>query len=89
MDNLLGRLMLGGSVATLTAVMTSFGAGTAALAQANASSEPVEEVVVTGTSIRGVAPIGSNLISVTPLCLDYTDRKTKAKLAKVLDGKKR
>ncbi|HZP07873.1 5'/3'-nucleotidase SurE [Methyloceanibacter sp.] len=30
--------------------------------------------------------VRSNLISVTPLCLDYTDRKTKAKLAKVLNG---
>jgi len=32
--------------------------------------------------------VRSNLISVTPLCLDYTDQKTRAKLAKVLDGKR-
>ncbi len=64
MDNLLGRLMLGGSAATLAAVMASFVGGTAASAQ-TVSNEPVEEVVVTGTSIRGVAPVGSNLISVT------------------------
>lgn len=36
----------------------------AALAQ-NAPSPEVEEVTVTGTSIRGVAPVGSNLTSVT------------------------
>jgi 5'-nucleotidase len=30
--------------------------------------------------------VRSNLISVTPLCLDYTDRRTRAELAKVLDG---
>jgi len=30
----------------------------------------------------------SNLISVTPLCLDYTDQKTRAKLAKVSDTKR-
>lgn len=30
--------------------------------------------------------VRSNLISVTPLCLDYTDRKTRTKLAKVLNG---
>ena len=32
--------------------------------------------------------VRSNLISVTPLCLDYTDQKARAKLAKVLDGKR-
>ena len=33
--------------------------------------------------------VGSNLISVTPLCLDYTDQDTRAELAKVLDDKRR
>jgi 5'/3'-nucleotidase len=32
--------------------------------------------------------VRSNLISVTPLCLDYTDQKTRARLAKVLDAKR-
>jgi 5'-nucleotidase len=32
--------------------------------------------------------VRSNLISVTPLCLDYTDQKTRAKLAKVLAAKR-
>ena len=33
--------------------------------------------------------VGSNLISVTPLCLDYTDQDTRAELAKVLGDKRR
>jgi 5'-nucleotidase len=32
--------------------------------------------------------VRSNLISVTPLCLDYTDQKTHAKLGKVLDAER-
>ena len=32
--------------------------------------------------------VRSNLVSVTPLCLDYTDQKTRAKLAKVLAAKR-
>jgi hypothetical protein len=32
--------------------------------------------------------VPSNLISVVPLCLDYTDQKTRTKLAKVLDAKR-
>jgi hypothetical protein len=33
--------------------------------------------------------VRSNLISVTPLCLDYTDQKTRSRLAKALDSKGR
>src|SRR5689334_7878417 len=36
----------------------------AALAQSSDSPAQLDEVVVTGTSIRGEAPVGSNLISV-------------------------
>ena len=32
--------------------------------------------------------VRSNLISVTPLCLDYTDESTRAELAKVLGDKR-
>jgi iron complex outermembrane recepter protein len=40
---------------------------------ANASEEEsVEEVIVTGTSIRGVAPVGSNLVSVGVVDLEKT-----------------
>jgi iron complex outermembrane receptor protein len=59
--NRLRKLKLAGSTLALCAI-GSF-AATAALAQA-ASTTPVEEVVVTGTSIRGVAPVGSNLTTI-------------------------
>ena len=59
MNNLLQRLMLGGSSAAMLAAV-AIGSGPA-LAQETA---PAEEVTVTGTSIRGVAPVGSNVITV-------------------------
>jgi iron complex outermembrane receptor protein len=67
MRTLLYRLKLGASVVALGAAATL--ASTAAHAQgapATGTSSPneLEEVVVTGTSIRGVAPVGSNLIAV-------------------------
>ena len=52
------RLMHGGS--TLALVLAASLISSAALAQDAA----VEEVVVTGTSLRGVAPVGANLVSV-------------------------
>ncbi|HEY3839703.1 MAG TPA: TonB-dependent receptor, partial [Bryobacteraceae bacterium] len=47
---------------------------TPAFAQDAATS--IEEVVVTGTSIRGVAPVGSNLISVTTADIEATGAQT-------------
>lgn len=61
MNNLLRRLNLGGSTVALIAATTFL--PSASHAQ-TAASPPVEEVVVTGTSIRGISPVGSNLISV-------------------------
>lgn len=50
------------------AAMTAFG-GNAASAQSVVAAAPdVEQVVVTGTSIRGIAPVGSSLVT-----LDATD----------------
>ena len=54
MRKLTHSLMLGGSAAVLLAATASAGF---------AQDLPIEQVVVTGTSIRGVAPIGSNLLS--------------------------
>jgi iron complex outermembrane receptor protein len=51
-----GRIVLGSSLGI------ACGLGTAA--QAADEAEPLQEVVVTGTSIRGAAPVGSNLITV-------------------------
>ncbi|HEX3756547.1 MAG TPA: TonB-dependent receptor [Rhizomicrobium sp.] len=66
----LRHLLLGGSALSMTLF-----AGTAALAQA-VSNDSVEQVVVTGTSIRGVAPVGSNLISVTSQDIDNLGAQT-------------
>jgi len=60
MNRLQIQLKAGGS--TIALVTAAFFAP-AAYAQ-NGPAAPVEEVTVTGTSIRGLAPIGSNLITV-------------------------
>jgi iron complex outermembrane receptor protein len=64
-----GRYKLSGSTAAL-AVITSL--SSSAQAQAVPASAPPEEIVVTGTSIRGVAPVGSNLITVTQTDIQAT-----------------
>ncbi|HWM61238.1 MAG TPA: TonB-dependent receptor [Rhizomicrobium sp.] len=61
MNNLLQKLHLTGSTLAICAASTFV--ATAAWAQAT-NNTPVEEVVVTGTSIRGVAPVGSNLTTI-------------------------
>jgi iron complex outermembrane receptor protein len=55
------RLMSGAALTVLAAMSAS-----SVLAQAPAPAEPakVDEIVVTGTSIRGVAPVGATVISV-------------------------
>src|SRR6266702_783331 len=60
MKNLHIQLKAGGSTFALVA-MSFF--SSAAQAQNTSAETPVESVVVTGTSIRGVAPVGSNLIT--------------------------
>ena len=57
------QLLVGGSRAALVAAVSFF--TTPVLAQqAATAAAPVEEVTVTGTSIRGAAPVGSNVITV-------------------------
>jgi iron complex outermembrane receptor protein len=59
MRNLRGRVVLGTSLGIVA------GLGAAAHAANEADTEgPLQEVVITGTSIRGAAPVGSNLITV-------------------------
>lgn len=65
------RLKLSGSTAAL-ALITSLSSYAQAQEAAGAAAPPTEEVVVTGTSIRGVAPVGSNLITVTPADIQAT-----------------
>ena len=64
MFNLSQKLKLGGSA---LAMMAAFSA--AAQAQ---EAGPVETVTVTGTSIRGVAPVGSNVITVDQKAIQAT-----------------
>jgi iron complex outermembrane receptor protein len=60
MNTLSQQLKLGGSTLALVAIA----ALSPALAQPAGAPEAVEEVTVTGTSIRGVAPVGANLVTV-------------------------
>jgi len=63
MKSLHGQLNAGGS--TLAIVTASFFFASLAHAQtAPAGNDAVEQVTVTGTSIKGLAPVGSNLITV-------------------------
>ena len=59
MNNLAQRLKLGGSTIAMVAVVTML----PAVGQ-QAPAAPVESVTVTGTSIRGVGTVGSNVINV-------------------------
>jgi iron complex outermembrane receptor protein len=72
-------LKLGGSVlvgvAAASAAMGAHAQTTKAATSASAAAE-VEEVVVTGTNIRGVAPVGSNLIAVGRQDIEKTSAQT-------------
>lgn len=71
MNKLTQRLRLGGSALALVA-LSSFAAGAAMAQQADNSAESIETVTVTGTSIRGVAPVGSNLMVMSPADIKRT-----------------
>jgi iron complex outermembrane receptor protein len=71
MTKLFNALLVGGSTAAIVAGASLF--ATKALAQPAAdAAAPVEQVTVTGTSIRGVATVGSNLITVDPKTIEQT-----------------
>ena len=59
-------------------------AKTTAPAVAAQTSLPTEEIVVTGTSIRGVAPVGSNLISVGREAIEQTGVQTVQQILKTV-----
>ncbi len=69
----LTRKFLHSASSTILAAALSPLIATAATAQA---APPVEEVTVTGTSIRGVQPVGANLISVGRVDIDDTAAQT-------------
>lgn len=52
--------------------------------QASAGAAGVPDIVVTGTSIRGVAPVGSNLISVGRGDIDATNAQTAQQILKTV-----
>src|SRR5215469_6594685 len=68
------RLMAGGSSLALLSSVAITGP---AFAQNNSQ---VEQITVTGTSIRGVAPVGSNLISVDQQAIAETGAQTIAQV---------
>jgi len=71
----LSQRLLGGVSITLMAVMA---AGPALAEAAAAGAEPAEltEVIVTGSSIRGAPPVGSNLVSVGQEDIQKTGAQT-------------
>lgn len=71
MTKLFNSLLVGGSTAALVAAVTLF-AAPASAQDAGQAAAPVEEVVVTGTSIRGAATVGSNLITVDPKTIEQS-----------------
>ena len=64
MDNLLQKLMVGSSFAAMTMASLYSQAVAQPTAPAPANGVAVEQVTVTGTSIRGTAPVGSNVVTV-------------------------
>jgi iron complex outermembrane receptor protein len=65
-----------GGTALVAAAMT------ASVASAQTAPATVEEVVVTGTSIRGAAPVGANVISVSREDIEATGAQTVQQLLK-------
>jgi iron complex outermembrane receptor protein len=70
------RLVCSSAIATLAFA-------TSALAQ-GPSGAAVEEIVVTGTSIRGVAPVGANLITVDRAAIEKTGAQTMQQILKTV-----
>ena len=59
-------------------------AETAAPGAAAQTNAPTNEIIVTGTSIRGVAPVGSNLISVGRQAIEQTGVQTVQQILKTV-----
>lgn len=52
--------------------------------QAQAEAKPEAEIIVTGSSIKGVAPVGSNLVTVTRTDLEATGAQTVQQVLKTV-----
>ena len=81
MDKKRAFKLVGVTLAAMNAALFSLGAtaqtqASASSAAATGTSAELTEVVVTGTSIRGVAPVGSNVMSVDREEIDQTGAQT-------------
>lgn len=74
MESFRRKLRVSGSVLAIIAI-SHFESQTA-IAQDAAPTETIESVTVTGTSIRGVAPAGTNLITVSPADIQASGANT-------------
>jgi iron complex outermembrane receptor protein len=86
MQNLSHHLKLGGSVlaiATALSFLTNAAGAQTAPPSSPAPAENVEQVIVTGTSIHGVAPVGEDLVTLGPAEINETGAQT---LAQVLEN---
>lgn len=79
MQNISRKLKLGGSALAASLFVVS----SAAAQQAN-QAMAVEEVTVTGTSFRGVAPVGGNLVSVDRSVIEKTGAVTAQQILKTV-----
>ena len=61
-----------------------YGCSASVLAQTPAGSSPAEEIVVTGTSLKGVAPVGSNLVTVGRTDIEKTGAQTVQQILKTV-----
>src|SRR6202044_1982036 len=79
MQNLSHHLKLGGSVlaiATALSFLTNAAGAQTPPPSSPAPAENVEQVIVTGTSIHGVAPVGEDLVPLGPAEINETGAQT-------------
>jgi iron complex outermembrane recepter protein len=69
-------LVLGAAAADSSALAQAVAETPAAIASSAGPAENLDEIIVTGTSIRGVAPVGSNLVTIGRLQIDQTSAQT-------------
>ena len=86
MRTLLQRLKLGGSTLLIAGASLTALPALAQSAAPASGGDSIEEVVVTGTSIRGVAPVGSNVISVGQDAIEETAAVNMTQLLNTVPG---
>jgi iron complex outermembrane receptor protein len=78
------KLNLGTSFAALLAAAAITAANAQEATSHTAASESVEAVTVTGTSFRGVAPVGGNLVSVDRAVIEKTNAQNTQQMLKTV-----